>query len=69
MALCDEDTKNAVEFTWKWGEEERPIVEQHIYIYVGVKISECHWDWDVHMNQVIETGQAQRAKMDVIDRH
>ena len=32
---CNED-KNPVEFKWKWGEEEFPIVDQ--YTYLGVEI-------------------------------
>ena len=33
---CNEDNKNPVEFKWKWGEEEFPIVDQ--YTYFGVEI-------------------------------
>ena len=28
VLVCNEDKKNAVEFKWKWGEEELPIVGQ-----------------------------------------
>ena len=28
VLVCNEDKKNPVEFKWKWGEEELPIVDQ-----------------------------------------
>ena len=34
IGVCNEDNKNPVEFKWKWGEEELPIVDQ--YTYLGV---------------------------------
>ena len=37
VQVCNEDKKNPVEFKWKWGEEELPIVDQ--YTYLGVEIS------------------------------
>ena len=36
VLVCNEDNKNPVEFKWKWGEEELPIVDQ--YTYLGVEI-------------------------------
>ena len=35
ILICNED-KNPVEFKWKWGEEELPIVVK--YTYLGVEI-------------------------------
>ena len=31
VLVCNEDNKNPVEFKWKWGEEELPIVDQYTY--------------------------------------
>ena len=36
ILVCNEDNKNPVEFKWKWGEEELPIVDQ--YTYLGLEI-------------------------------
>ena len=65
VLICNEDNKNPVEFKWKWGEEELPIVDQ--YTYLGVEISK-NGSWDAHINKVIEKGKAQIGKMDVILR-
>ena len=52
-----------VEFKWKWGEEELPIVDR--YTYLGVEISRnCSWDADI--NNVIEGDKAQIGWMHVI---
>ena len=37
LVVCNEDKVNPVNFKWKWGEDELPIVDQ--YIYLGVEIS------------------------------
>ena len=37
VLACHEDKKNPVEFKWKWGEEELPMVDH--YTYLGVEIS------------------------------
>jgi len=65
VLVCNEDKKNPVEFKWRWGEEELPIVDQ--YTYLGVEISK-HCSWDAHINKVIEKGKAQIGRMDVILR-
>ena len=36
VLVCNEYNKNPVEFKWKWGDEEFPIVDQ--YTYLGVDI-------------------------------
>ena len=65
ILLCNEGKKNPVEFKWKWGEENLPIVDQ--YTYLGVEISK-NGSWDANTNKVIEKGKAQIGKMDVILR-
>ena len=61
--VCNEDKKNPVEFKWKWGEEELPVVDK--YTYLGVEISkEC--SWDAHIAKLIGKGKAQIGKMDEI---
>ena len=32
VLVCKEDKKNPVEFKWKWGEEELPIVDQYTLV-------------------------------------
>ena len=53
---------NPVNFKWKWGEEELPIVDQ--YTYLGVDISkDC--TWDAHIAKVVlGKGKTQVGKMD-----
>ena len=63
VVVCNEDKKNPVEFKWKWGEEELPVVDK--YTYLGVEISkEC--SWDAHIAKLIGKGKAQIGKMDEI---
>ena len=63
VVVCNEDKVNPVNFRWKWGEDERPIVDQ--YTYVGVEISkDC--SWDAHIAKVIGKDKSQVGKMDVI---
>ncbi|CAB1102180.1 unnamed protein product [Ectocarpus sp. CCAP 1310/34] len=63
VVVCNEDKKNPVEFKWKWGEEELPVVDR--YSYLGVEISkEC--SWDAHMAKLIGKGKAQIGKTDEI---
>ena len=37
VLVCNEEKEKPVEFKWKWGGEELPIVDQ--YTYLGVEIS------------------------------
>ena len=54
---------NPVNFQWKWGEDELPIVEQ--YAYLGVDISnDCFWE--AHIAKVIGKGKSQVGKTDAI---
>ena len=32
VVVCSEDKVNPVNFRWKWGEDELPIVEQYTYL-------------------------------------
>ena len=58
-----EDKVNPVNFKWKWGEDELPIVDQ--YTYLGIEISkDCFWD--AHMTEVIGKGKSEVGKMDAI---
>ena len=61
--VCNEDKKRPIEFKWKWGGEELPIVDQ--YTYLGVEISKnCFWD--AQINKMIQKGKAEVGRMDVI---
>ena len=63
VVVCNEDKVNPVNFKWKWGEEELPIVDQ--YTYLGVAISkDCFWD--AHIATVIGKGKSQVGKTDAI---
>ena len=43
VVVCNADDVNPVNFKWKWGEDEFPIVDQ--YTYLGLEISKgCSWD-------------------------
>ena len=65
VLVCNEDKKKTVEFKWKWGGEELPIVDQ--YTYLGVEISkDC--SWDAHINKLVQKGKAEVGRMDVILR-
>ena len=50
---CDEEKESPVIFSWKWGEEELPIVDQ--YTYLGVK-NDHHPDLGIHTNKVNRKG-------------
>ena len=54
---------NPVNFEWKWGEDELPIVDQ--YTYLGVEILK-DFSWDAHIAKVNEKGKSQVGKMDAI---
>ena len=65
VLVCNEDKKKTVEFKWKWGGEELPIVDQ--YTYLGVEISkDC--SWDAHINKLIQKGKTEVGRMDMILR-
>ena len=36
-SLCNEDQVNPVNFRWKWGENDLPIVDQYTYLSVDIK--------------------------------
>ena len=43
VVVCNEDKVKPINFSWKWGEDENPIVDQ--YTYLGVEMSkDCSWD-------------------------
>ena len=63
MVVCNEDKVNPVNFKWKWGEDELPIVDQ--YTYLGVEISKDH-SRDAHIAKVIRKGKSQVGNMDAI---
>ena len=61
--VCNEAKVNPVDFQWKWGEDELPIVHQ--YTYHGVEISkDC--SWGAHIAKVIGKDKSQVGKMDAI---
>ena len=63
VVVCNEDWVNPVNFKWKWGEDEPPIVDR--YAYIGVEISkDC--SWDAHIAKVIGKSKSQVGKMDAI---
>ena len=42
VVVCNEYMVNPVNFSWKWGEDELPMVDQ--YTYLGVDMSkDCSW--------------------------
>ena len=63
VAVCNEDKVNPVDFSWKWGEDELPIVDRETYL--GVDISK-NCSWDTHTAGVIGKGKAHVGKMDAI---
>ena len=65
VLVCNEDGKKPVELKWKWGGEELPIVDQ--YTYLGVEIYK-NCSWDARINIVMEKGNAEVGRMDVILR-
>ena len=63
VVVCSEQKANPVNFKWKWGEDELPIVDQ--YTYLGVEISkDC--SWDSHIAKAIGKGNSQVGNMDAI---
>ena len=43
VVVCNEAKLNTLNFSWKWGEDELPVVDQ--YTCLGVEISQdCSWD-------------------------
>ena len=64
VVVCNEDKVSPINFSWKWGEDELPIVDQ--YTYLGVEISKyCSWDVDT-IAKVLGKGEAHVGKMDAI---
>ena len=63
VVVCIEDKVNPVNFSWKWGEDEMVIVDQHTYR--GVETSkDC--SRDTHIAKVMGKGKAHVGKMDAI---
>ena len=63
VVVCNEDKVNPVNFKWKWGEDELPIIDQ--YTYLGAEISkDC--SWDSHIAKVIGKGNSQVGRMNAI---
>ena len=54
VLVCNEDKNKPVEFKWKRGGEELPIVGK--YTYLGVENSK-NCSWDAHINKVIQKGK------------
>ena len=63
VVVCKEDKVNPVNFKWKWGEDELPIVDQ--YTHLSVDISQVCF-WEAHIATVIGKGKSQVGKMDAI---
>ena len=67
LLVCNVDKTNLVEFEWKWGETEPPILDQ--YTYLGVAIQDkTNCSWDAHINRVMGKGKAQVGGMYMILR-
>ena len=63
VVVCNEDMVDAVDFKWKWEEDELPTVDQ--YTYLGVEISkDC--SWDAHIATVVGKGKSQVCRVDWI---
>ena len=46
LVFSNEDKVNPINFSWKWEDDELPIVDQ--YTYLGVEISKyCSWDTNI----------------------
>ena len=54
---------NPVNFKWKWGEDELPIVDQYANLRVDIS-KEC--SWDAHIAKAIGKGKLQVGKTDAI---
>ena len=63
VVSCNEDKVNPVELSWKWGEDELPIVDQ--YTYLGVDVSKDR-SWDTHIEKVAGLGNAHLGNIDAI---
>ena len=64
IVVCNERQVDPVNFSWKWGEDELPIVDQ--YTYLGVEISKEDCSWDTHIKKTIGKGKSHVGKTDVI---
>ena len=49
VVVCNEDRVNPVNFKWKWGEDELPIIDQ--YTHLSVDISQV-CSWEAHIAKV-----------------
>ena len=56
-----EDKVNPVNFSWKWGDDELPIVGQDEYAYIGVEISKYCFR-DTPISKVIGNGLSTRRQ-------
>ena len=54
---------NPVNFKWKWGEDELPILDQCTHLGVEI-LKDC--SWDAHIAKVIGKGKSQSGKVDAI---
>ena len=63
VVVCIEYKVNPINFSWKWGQDKLPIVDQ--YAYVGVETSK-YCPWDTHLAKVIGKDKAHVGKMDAI---
>ena len=36
LVVCNEDKVNPVNFSWQWGKEVLPILDQHTYLGVDI---------------------------------
>ena len=47
VVVYNEDKVNPVNFKWRWGEHELPIVDQ--FMYLGAAVSKyCSWERVLH---------------------
>ena len=63
VVACNKDEVNLVNFKWKWGGDELPIVDQ--YTYLGVEVSKV-CSWDAHMAKGVGKGKSQVGKIGTI---
>ena len=61
VVVCNEYEVSTKRFSWEWGEDELPIVDE--YSYLGVDIKKQYY-WDTHIARVIGKGKAHVGKMD-----
>ena len=64
VVVCNEDNVIRVNFKWKWGEDELPIVDQYTYLCVEIS-KDC--SWDAHIAKVIGKGKSQASRQDGCD--